>query len=56
MSCSAANVHRSLLPWLPMPSVTHAPPLVTWQYAEPEVTVHIGVAGGGGDGLGGGGA
>jgi hypothetical protein len=41
---------------LPTPSVTHAPPLVKWQYADPEVTVHMTGAGGGGDGLGGGGA
>ena len=37
----ARTVHRSLLAWLPAPSVTHVPPLVTWQYAEPLVTCHI---------------
>ena len=51
----ALTVHRSLLPWLPVPSVTHVPLLVTWQYAEPEDTVHMVPAATGGDGLGGGG-
>ena len=58
----ALTVHDSALP---TPSVTHAPLLVTWQYAEPDTTDHIWPAatggageytGGGGEGLGGGGA
>ena len=57
-------VHASLLPCTPSPSVTQAPSLVTWQYAEPDVTAQYimtgGIdgafaSGGGGDGLGGGG-
>ena len=58
-------MHRSLLPWLSLPSVTHAPPLVSWQYCPPLVTDHMtttgagarpgGYGGGGGDGGGGGG-
>ena len=39
-----------------MPSVTHVPPVVTEQYAEPAVIVHIGGdEDAGGDGEGGGG-
>ena len=55
----ARTVHRSLLAWLPAPSVTHVPPLVTWQYAEPLTICHMkpeatgGHGGCGGDGGGG---
>ena len=48
-------VHRSLLAWLPTPSVTHVPPLVSWQYAEPLVTCHMALEASGGNGGGGGG-
>ena len=48
-------VHRSLLRWLPTPSVTHV--LFTEQYCEPETICHMypAAVGGGGDGDGGGG-
>jgi hypothetical protein len=52
---SAAMVHRSLLLWYPMPSVTQLPPLDKWQWAEPDVIDHQG-RGGSGGGSGGGGA
>ena len=48
-------VHRSLLAWLPTPSVTHVPLFVTWQYSEPCITCHMASAASGGSGNGGGG-
>ena len=44
-----------MLPLEPGLLVTHAPPLMTWQYALPAVMVQIGKGGGGGLGGGGGG-
>jgi hypothetical protein len=34
----ARIVHASRLPWLPVPSVTHAPAFVTWQLASHATT------------------
>ena len=53
-------VHRSLLAWLPTPSLTHVPPLVSWQYEDPLMICHMvpvttGGSGDGGEGDGGGG-
>ena len=45
-ACAAATVHTSLALWAPSPSVTHAPSVVTWQYAEPDATRHIKTVGG----------
>jgi hypothetical protein len=56
--CVAITVHASLLPWLSLPSDTHVPPLVTWQYWLPSPsTSHIcpAVTGGAGEYIGGGG-
>ena len=51
-----AIVQRSLLLWLPGPSVTQLPLLESWQYALPLITTHmLGAAGGSGGGVGGGG-
>jgi len=56
MSCRAVNVHRSLLVWLPAPSVTHAPELVREQSGseESEVVEETAQSVPGGAGAGGG--
>ena len=51
-------VHRSLLRWLPSPSVTQVPLDDRWQYCAPDTTDHhadVPPTGAGGDGDGGGG-
>ena len=55
----ARTVHRSLLAWLPTPSLTHVPPLVSWQYEDPLMICHMvpvttSGSGDGGEGDGGG--
>ena len=53
-ACVVAIVQRSLLLWLPGPSVTQLPLFESWQYALPLVMTHMaGGAGGSGGGVGG---
>ena len=48
-------VHRSVLPYRPLPSVTQVPPCVSWHHWLPLRTVNSAMGGGGGGGKGGGG-